>query len=192
MGLQRRPLSPAARGKMMDTVGRHHRLGCQLRLLTIVGLMLAACTGRSPARMPAEATLAVLTCHDSAGQQGVDTAAALLVNGVDGFLGDTNAYDTLPVWNQDGHRYLVWKTALSVASNARPYRTVSVVSPASARLGYGGAPLSQRVRMSACGRRYTLYAGGIFVRHPACVTLAVTGATGKPSTVTIPVLVTKC
>jgi hypothetical protein len=176
----------------MDAVGRHHRLGCQLTLLAIVGLMLGACTGGSPARMPKAATLAVLTCHDSAGQQGADTAPALLVNGVDGFLGDTNAYDTLPVWNQDGHRYLVWKTALSVASNAGPYRTVSVVSPVSARLGYAGAPLSQRVRMPTCGGRYTLYAGGIFVTHPACVTLAVTGPAGKPSTVTMPVRVTKC
>ncbi len=142
--------------------------------------------------VPKAATLAVLTCQDSVGQQGVDTVPALQVNGVDGFIGDTNAYDTLPVWEQDGHRYLAWKAALSVAPNALPYRTVSVVSPASARLGYGGAALSRRVRMPACGTHYTLYAGGIFVTHPACVTLAVTGPTGKPSIITMPVLVTDC
>jgi hypothetical protein len=177
---------------MMETIGPHHRLACRLSLLTIIGLMLGACTGGSPAGMPTAAALAVLTCHDSAGQQGVDAAPALLVNGVDGFIGDTNAYDTLPVRKQDGQRYLAWKAALSVASSALPYRTVSVVSPASARLGYGGAMLSRRVRMPACGRRYTLYAGGIFVTHPVCVTLAVTGPAGKPSTVTMPVLVTEC
>lgn len=176
----------------MDAVTPHHRLGCQLSLLTIGVLIVGACTGGSPATLPMAGTLAILTCHDSAGQQGADTAPALLVNGVDGFIGDTNAYDLLPVWQQDGHRYLVWKAALSVASTALPYRTVSVVSPASARLRYGGAPLSWRVRMPACGRRYSLYAGGIFVTHPACVTLAVTGPAGKPSTVTIPLLVTHC
>lgn len=176
----------------MDTMRPRHRLACQLCLLAVIGLMLSGCAGGSRARVPVAATLAVLTCHDSAGQQGVGAAPALLVNGVDGFIGDTNADDTLPVWNQDGHRYLAWKAALSVASTALPFRTVSVVSPASARLGYGGAALSQRVRMPACGRRYALYVGGIFVMHPACVTLAVTGPAGKPSTVTMPVLVTHC
>jgi hypothetical protein len=177
---------------MMDTVRPQHRLACQLCLLAIIGLMLSGCAGGSRARMPTVVTLALLTCHDSAGQQGIDTAPALLVNGVDGFIGDTNAYDTLPIWKQDGHRYLAWKAALSVASSALPYRTLSVVSPASARLRYGGAALSRRVRMPSCGRRYTLYAGGIFVTHPACVTLAITGPAGKPSTVTIPVLVAHC
>jgi hypothetical protein len=187
-----RASSPAARCKMMDTVARRYRMAYRLTLLTIIGLMLGACTGQSPARSPAAAMLAVLTCHDSAGQQGVDTPPTLLVDGVDGFIGDSDAYDTLPVWRQGGHRYLAWKAALSVASTALPYRTVSVVSPASARLGYGGAPLSLRVRMPACGRRYTLYVGGIFITHPACVTLAVTGPSGKSSTVTMPVLVTRC
>ena len=84
------------------------------------------------------------------------------------------------MWKQDGRRYVAWKDALSVASSALPYRIISVVSPASARLSYGGAALSQRVRMRACGSRYTLYAGGIFVTHPACVILAVTGPAAKP------------
>jgi hypothetical protein len=177
---------------MMDTVVPYHRLACQLSLLTIFGLMLGACTAGRPARMSMAATLAVLTCDDSAGQQGIDAAPALLVNGVDGFIGDANAHDTLPVRRQDGHRYLAWKAALSVASSALPYRTVSVVSPASARLGYGGAALSRRVRMPACGRRFALYVGGIFVTRPACVTLAVTGPAGKTGNVTLPVLVTRC
>jgi hypothetical protein len=177
---------------MINTVLQHYRLACQLSLFTTVGLALGGCTGGSPARTPTAATLAVLTCHDSSGQQSIDSAPARLVNGVDGFMGDTNAHDTLPVWNRNGHRYLAWKAALSVASTALPYRTVSVVSPASARLSYGGAALSRRIRLPACGNRYTLYVGGIFVTHPACVTLAITGPAGKPSTVTLPILVTQC
>jgi hypothetical protein len=132
----------------------------------------------------------LLSCHDSAGQQNRDTRPARLVNGVDGFIGDTSALDALPVEHLAGHRYLAWKTALSVASDARPYRTVAVVSPASARLGYGTGALapSRRVRLPACGRRYTLYVGGIFVTRPACVILAVTGPDGTSATIAVPVL----
>ena len=75
----------------MDSVRPCHRLAGQLSLVAIIGLTLSACTGERPARMPVAATLAVLTCDDSAGQQGIDAAPALLVNGVDGFIGDTNA-----------------------------------------------------------------------------------------------------
>jgi hypothetical protein len=177
---------------MMNTVPPRHRLGWQLSLLAIMELILGACAAGNPAASGTAGRPAVLTCHESAGQQGIGAAPASLVNGVDGFIGDTNADDTLPVWNNAGHHYLVWKAALSVAASARPYRTVSVVRPASARLSYGGAPLSQRIRMPACGSRYTLYVGGIFVLHPACVTLAVSGLSGKPSTVTIPIRVTHC
>jgi hypothetical protein len=177
---------------MMDTVAPRHRLACQFSLSAIFGLVLSACAGGSSARVPMADTLTVLSCHDSVGQQGIDAPPALRVNGVDGFIGDSNAYDTLPVWKHAGQRYLVWKAALSVASSGLPYRTVSVVTPVSARLSYGGAALSRGIRMPACGNRYTLYAGGIFITRPACVTLDVTGPTGKPSTVTMPVLVTRC
>jgi hypothetical protein len=131
----------------------------------------------------------VLTCHDSAGQQGQDGPPARLVNGVDGFIGDPNAYDTLPVQHLNGYRYLAWKTALSVAPDAS-YRTVSVVTPTSARLSYGSSisKASRSVRLPACGRRYALYVGGLLVRHPACVTIAVTGPNGKSATVSVPVL----
>jgi hypothetical protein len=176
----------------MDIVAPYRRRVCQLSLLAIIGLMLSACTAGNSARKPTATTLAVLSCHDSAGQQGIDSAPALLVDGVDGFIGDTNADDTLPTWQEAGHHYLVWKAALSVAAGAQPYRIISVVSPASARLSYGGAPLSARVRMPSCGSRYTLYTGGVFVTHPTCVTLAVTGPTGKPSTLTMPILLARC
>jgi hypothetical protein len=165
-------------------------------VLTILGglvLVLGGCTGGA-APKNGDGT-AVLTCRDSPGQQGIDTAPATLVNGVDGFIGDTNAYDTLPTWGKiDGHRYLAWKTGLAVAPDARPFRTVSVVSPASARLVYGShvsAP-SRAVRFPACGRRYTFYAGDILVTDRACVTLAVAGPAGAEATVVVPVLVSRC
>ena len=143
----------------------------------------------SPGTFHAETTL-TLTCRDSAGQQGEDGSPARLINGVDGFIGDSNAYDSLPVQHLGGYRYLAWKTALSVAPGAGPYRTVSVVAPASARLSYGSSILkaSRGVRLPACGHRYALYVGGILVRHPACVTIAVTGPSGKSASITVPVL----
>jgi hypothetical protein len=148
----------------------------------------AAARADSPRTFHADAAI-LLTCHDSAGQQGEDGPPARLVNRVGGFIGVPNAYDTLPVQRLNGYRYLAWKTALSVAPGAG-YRTVSVVTPTSARLSYGSSisKASRSVRLPACGRRYALYVGGILVRHPACVTIAVTGADGKSATVSVPVL----
>jgi hypothetical protein len=189
-------LSPASLGQIINTVLlRHRRLICQVSLPMIIGLVLCGCAGGGTARTTDARTLAVLTCRDSPGQQGLDGAPALLVNGVDGFIGDTNAYDSLPVWgNLEGRRYLAWKTGLAVAPGARPYRTVSVLSPSSARLVYGlpAKIASRQVRLPSCGRRYTLFAGDILVTRPACVTLAVAGPAGKPTVVAVPVLVAHC
>jgi hypothetical protein len=157
---------------------------------------------------PADSTsISVLSCRDSAGQQSADPQAQP-VNGVESFAlrGDTNAYDTLPAWNsQDGHRYLIWKVFLAVAPSARPYRIVTVTSPATARLFYAsptrwgrvsGSKLitrpPRRIRLPSCGRQYTGYTGGILITGPACVTLAVSGPAGRPATVTVPILVTRC
>lgn len=129
----------------------------------------------------------LLTCHDSAGQQSRDKPPARLVNGVNGFIGDTNTHDTLPAQYLAGHRYLAWKSALSVGPDARPYRIVTVISPGSARLGYGSSAPARSVRLPVCGHRYTLYVGGILVRRPACVILAVGGPAGKSATVSVPV-----
>lgn len=171
------------------------RLARQVSLLAVIGLVLGGCSGGSPARVPRATAMAVLTCRDSPGQQGAGIPPARLVNGVDGFIGDTNAYDTLPVWGKvDGRRYLAWKIALAVAPGARPWRTISVLSPASARLVYGSQVMipPRHLRLPACGRRYTLYAGDVLVTRRACVTLAVAGPAGKPTTVTVPVLVARC
>jgi hypothetical protein len=178
-----------------------HRLASRpaflwIGVLTTLGglvLVLAGCTSGAAANN-GDSTV-VLTCADSPGQQGIDTAPARLVNGVDGFIGDANPYDTLPTWGKvDGHRYLAWKTGLAVASGARPFRTVKVISPASARLVYGAhvtAP-SRAVRFPTCGHRYTFYAGDILVTGRACVTLAVAGPAGEAATVVVPVLVSNC
>jgi hypothetical protein len=154
---------------------------------TAVALSLAM-LGSAPRGTFSTASTSILTCGDSAGQQGRGTPPARLVNGVDGFIGDANAYDTLPVQHRGGHRYLAWKTALAVAPDARPYRIVSVTSPGSALVAYGPAAPSRSVRLAVCGHRYTLYTGGILVRHPACVVLTVSGPAGKPVTVEVPVL----
>ena len=156
----------------------------------IAAIVVPTLPGVSPRRTVQVSTTVVLTCHDSAGQQGEDGPPARLVNGVDGFIGDPNAYDILPVQHLNGYRYVAWKSALSVAPDAAPYRAVSVVTPASARLSYGSSIVkaSRSVRLPACGRRYALYVGSILVRHPACVTIAVTGPYGESITVSVPVL----
>jgi hypothetical protein len=163
--------------------------GAGVAAITAIAVPLTV-PGTPPPGPVAAGAVVLLTCQNSAGQQGRDTSPARLVHGVDGFIGDTNAYDTLPVQQLDGHRYLAWETALSVAPDAGPYRTVSVVTPASARLSYGSgiAGSSRSVRLPACGHRYALYIGGILVRRPACITLAVSGPSGKQTTVAVPVL----
>src|ERR1700726_1305298 len=182
---------------------RTHRRIPTLAVAAALGAALSGCA-RSPA--PPDGTL-VPTCHDSAGQQPADPAAKP-VNGAESSAldGDTNAYDSLPAWkSRDGHRYLVWKTYLAVAASARPYRIVTVTSPATARLFYaspaqwGAVSGSQSIRaaprqieLPACGKQYTGYTGGILITQPACVTLAVSGPGSKLATVTVPVLVTQC
>src|ERR1700683_3587687 len=44
---------------------------------------------------------------------GEDGAPARLVNGVDGFIGDPTAYDTLPVQHLNGYRYLACPPAVA-------------------------------------------------------------------------------
>jgi hypothetical protein len=149
-----------------------------------------------------------LTCRATAGQQGADPQA-LRVNGVESFAlrGDSNPADPLPAWRVAGRRYLIWKTFLAVAATARPYRVVTVTSPAAARLYYAAparwgavsgrgtiAAAPRQIRLPSCGRRFTGYTGGILVPHPACVRLAVRGPgrNAKAVSVTVPILVAHC
>lgn len=177
-----------------------------LAVLANCATALSGCSqGQAPP--PARTGITVLSCADSAGEQAADPAARP-VNGVQSaaLTGDPNAYDTLPAWKaRDGQRYLVWKAYLAVAPGARPYRLITVTSPASARLFYASparwgavsgekvivAP-PRRIRLPACDHEYTGYTGGILITRPACVTLSVTGPPGKAATVTVPILVARC
>jgi hypothetical protein len=158
------------------------------------GLVLGGCSGGDGSGGPGQPrpVAIVLGCGAAAGQQGPGQPPARVAGGVSGFVGDTNAYDTLPVFGRiDGHRYLVWKAALAVAPGVRGGRTVRVLSPGWARIAYGRPPLraASQIRMPACGPRYTLFTGGILVRRPACVRLAVSGPGVAAVTVAVPVLV---
>jgi hypothetical protein len=157
--------------------------------LVAVGALLVGCTAGSSRRSSDLAALMILTCRDSRGQQFLDGPPARLVNGVDGFVGET---EYLP---QDaavvrGQRYLLVKVPLAVAPNARPYRTLSIVRPTTARLSYGPR-LARQVRLPACGSRYSFYPGGLYVRRPACVVLGVAAPSGEPATVAVPAM-SKC
>lgn len=106
--------------------------------------------------------------------------------------------------SKDGHLYLAWKDPVAVSPTARPYRTITVVNPASARLLFAAPSrwatlsrtplpvLSRSVRLSACGREYANYFGAIMVRRAACVTLAVSAPTGELGTVIVPINVAQC
>ena len=184
----------------------NHAARRKLVALIALAAVSTGCSHR-PAASAASGGVTVLSCHDSAGQEPADPQARP-VNGVESFAlnGDTNTSDTLPAWmSRGGHRYLVWKTYLGVAASARPYRIVTVTSPATARLFYaspaqwgavsGSAAIGvapRQVELPACGKQYTGYTGGILISHPACVTLAVSGPGSKVATVTVPVLVNQC
>ena len=177
----------------------------KLAVLMTLAAVITGCSHRPAA--PAASGGTALSCHDAAGQQPADPQARP-VNGVESFAlhGDTNTNDDLPAWtSRDGHRYLIWKVFLAVATSARPYRIVTVTSPATARLVYaspahwgavsdtktiGAAP--RQIQLPVCGKQYTGYTGGILITHPACVTLAVSGPAIKAVTVTVPVLVARC
>jgi hypothetical protein len=177
-----------------------------LAVLVVPAAVVAGCS-HHPAPPAGSSGVAVLSCRDSAGQQPADPQARP-VNGVESFAlnGDTNPGDSLPAWkNRDGHRYLIWKAFLAVATTAGPYRVVTVLGPASAALfyaspaGWGAVSTSQtigaaprRVRLPVCGKQFTGYTGGILVTHPGCVTLAVGGPGSRPATVTVPILVSRC
>jgi hypothetical protein len=175
-------------------------------MLVSLAAVISGCS-HGPAAPAASNAIAVLSCRDSAGQQPADPQDRP-ANGVESLAlrGDTNAHDTLPAWNsRDGHRYLIWKTFLAITPSARPYRIVTVTSPATTRLFYAsptrwgsvshskviGQP-PRRIRLPSCGRQYTGYTAGILITRPACVTLAVSGPAGKSATVIVPILVTRC
>ena len=192
---------PAMMGGMR--VPDHRGLRRQVVLLVAVAAVLAACTAAGSARTSA-AVLTVLTCQDSFGHSRTDPGARH-VSGVGspalygGFTGDNTRWRS-----NDGHLYLAWKDPIAVAPTARPFRTITVVSPASARLLFTSPSrwatlsstrlpiLSRSVRLPACGREYSSYFGAIMVRRGACVTLAVAGPARNLGTVIVPIMVAHC
>jgi hypothetical protein len=178
-------------------MARHCGLARRVALLAAAGAVLTACTDAGPGRTAAGLT--VLNCADSFGHSRTDPGARS-VGGIGspalygGFSGDNTRWKS-----KDGYLYLAWKDPVAVAPTARPYRTITVVSPASARLLFTSSSrwatlwstslpiLSRSVRLAACGGGYASYFGAIMVRHAACVTLAVSGPAGKLGTVIVPV-----
>jgi hypothetical protein len=176
--------------------------------LLCVTAAVAGCTaGPTAGAGRAGPARAVLSCGDSAGQQG-GSESGQPVNGVESVAldGDNSLYDVLPAWrSRHGPRYLVWKVFLAVAPGAAPFRVVTVTSPSSARLfyaspaGWGAAsgaktipPPPRAVQLAVCGRRFTGYTGGILITHPGCVILSVAGPKIRPRTVAVPILVAHC
>lgn len=123
-----------------------------------------------------------LTCADSAGQQG---PYGEIVNGVDGLIlaGSGDRGSLTPFLGPGGKQYYVYKVFLAVSSSDAPYATVSIISPASARLYYG-RPLGlnqalvlaskRTVRLPVCGARFSGYPGGVVLDAPSRVSFQVT------------------
>jgi len=181
----------------------HRRLCRQVALLVAAGVVLAACTGGGMVSTSV-APRTVLTCQDSAAH-GAGDPGARSVGGIGSpaLYGGFNGVSTRQ-GSKDGHLYLAWKDPVAVSPAARPYRTITVARPASARLLFAAPArwatlsrtplpvLSRSVRLSSCGRGYAYYFGAIMVRRAACVTLAVSGPAGELGTVTVPVNVAQC
>src|SRR5258708_20601160 len=154
-------------------------------------------------------SLLSLSCSDSAGKQGRDHET--VVGGVEGLVlpGSDDPAGLYPIRAGDGKRYFIYKAFRAVAAAAAPFATVSVTRRASARVLYGspsrigelmGASSGQalieasrsRVRLPACGPRFTGFAGGIIVTGPACVTFEVSSPSARAATVSVPIGPGKC
>ena len=178
-----------------------------LLAMAVTMVSIAACSA-APARPrtatgpTTSASLLSLSCSDSIGQQSGDHQT--VVGGVTGLVlpDSDDPAGLFPIQTKDGRGYFIYKAMLAVSASAAPFATVSVTSPASARLLYGSAshvgdlasaPSGQaliaasrrEVRLPVCGPRFTGYVGGIIVTKPTCVTFEVTSPGSKPATVSV-------
>jgi len=147
-------------------------------------------------------TTIVLTCPDSAGQQGRN--GETVVGGVEGLVlpGSGNPA-SLTAWRgTNGRRYYFYKVFLAVSKSSSPFATVSIVRPTSARMVYGPAIAASstgparvtslvaasrsQIRMPVCGPRFTGFAGAIVVLKPSNVTFSVSSPGRKTQRVTVP------
>lgn len=176
----------------------------RLAVPAVAALALCSCSaGGTPAvhhaRQAGGGTI-VLSCADSAGPQGRDVTLPV-TDGVQGLAGRADPAELVPV---TGH-WQIGKAFLAVAPDAAPYRTVSIVRPATARLFYADpqtwgtitnagrvARARTSVRLPACGRDYSGYTGGILVQAASCVTVSISAPGGKPAVLTIPVGMSGC
>jgi hypothetical protein len=184
-----------------------------LLALALIGVSLSACSG-APAHAghlaPGHAVSPLLSlgCADSAGQQGA--GHEVVVGGVTGLVlpGSDDPAGLYPIRGADGKRYFVYKAMLAVSASVAPYATVSVIRPAGARLVYGSAShvgelaassgqglvaaARARVRLPACGPRFSGYVGGIVVPRPECVTFGVSSPSARAATVSAPIGPGRC
>jgi hypothetical protein len=128
-----------------------------------------------------------------------------VIRGVEGLVpGSDDSSGLYPIRGGDGKRYFVYKAFLAVSASAAPYVTVSITRPAGARLVYGSSshigeltstPSGQalvaasrsKVRLPACGPRFTGFVGGIIVTRPTCVTFEVYSPSAGTATVSVPI-----
>jgi hypothetical protein len=179
-----------------------------------IGASLAACSN-APARPqhvvpgPATSSLLLLSCSDSAGQQGADHET--VTGGVEGLVvpGSDDPAGLNPIGRAGGgKRYFIYKAFLAVSASAVPFATVSITRPADARLVYGSpsrigelsagsgqaliAASRSKVRLPVCGPRFTGFVGGVIVTGPTCVTFQVSSPSARAATVTVPIGPGKC
>ena len=159
-------------------------------------------SNRTPSGIgPSNTTL--LTCADSAGQQG--RSGETIVGGVEGLvLPDSgNPANLDPLRGGDGQRFYFDKVFLAVSHSVAPYATVSILRPRSARLIYGPsvsgnitsravvstmvAAARRRIRMPICGPRFTGFVGAIIVKRPTSVTFSVSSQHRRIEMVTVPI-----
>jgi len=159
-------------------------------------------SNRTPSRIGPSNTI-LLTCADSAGQQG--RGGETVVGGVEGLvLRDSGNPANLELLRgRDGQRYYFDKVFLAVSHSVAPYATVTILQPSSARLIYGPsvsgditsravvsamvAAARRQIRMPICGPRYTGYVGAIVVTRPASVTFSVSSQHRRVDRVTVPI-----
>jgi hypothetical protein len=181
-------------------MSRHSFAFASLALATIgAALWISSEVGAWPtARSHRESSdTNVLTCPESAGQQG--RGGEVVVGGVEGLVlkATGNLSSLNPIQSAKGARYFVVKDFLAVSAAAAPYATVSIVSPTNASLFYGRSTNStgpamiaasrRKIRLPVCGPSFTGFAGGIIVTRPTRVTFEVSSPHMKTRRVTVPI-----
>jgi hypothetical protein len=162
-------------------------------------------TATTPVPVPSMSSIASaarLTCGDGTSGINPPDAAMRRFNGLaaDGWLDRVLPLPSRPA----GADASFWKAFLYATSDARRWTTVTIASPATARLYYvpfsawtGQTPDARldtghltsgrtAVEFEFCGEEPLGYTGGVLTQEPACVTLTVS-AEGRPdATVRLP------